>query len=393
MTLAPGSALTTGSEPARAVTARVLADLDDIVPRMGQAYRDEIPEYGALPPDQMEREVLQTSRGVVEAFFNRVVAGDETRTIDVPRAIAGAGRKRLRMGVPLEASLHAFRIAGRVVWEAVVEATRPGEEAALATLAAQWIDYVDRASTAFAEGYLDASHDHLRRLDTRRRAIVDALLEATGPGDAAAVASEYSLVLAPAYTPVLADGPDVTTRIDSLLAVAPKDTLAGFRGDRVLLLVPNEVTPSALRSVAGAGPIVLAWSTPAAVGDALPDRVRHAATILDAAMLTGVDRGAFGPDDLVVEQLLVSSPRTTETLRRTVLDRLGAEDSDGVFLATLRTYLDCGSVPDTAKSHVCHANTVAYRLNRVAEITGLDPRVPKDSAVLYLATTLEGSSS
>ncbi len=62
-----------------------------------------------------------------------------------------------------------------------------GEESALATLAGGWIEYLDRASSFFAEGYLAASHDQLRRLDARRSAIVDALLDAQDAAEVAAV--------------------------------------------------------------------------------------------------------------------------------------------------------------------------------------------------------------
>jgi len=57
-------------------------------------------------------------------------------------------------------------------------------------------------------------------------------------------------------------------------------------------------------------------------------------------------------------------------------------------MATLRTYLETGSIPETARREVVHSNTVGYRLNRVREITGLDPRTPRDSALLVLGLGL-----
>ncbi|HEX9889042.1 MAG TPA: helix-turn-helix domain-containing protein [Nitriliruptorales bacterium] len=382
-------ALKQSTEDVRAVANRVLADLDVIVPRMGQAYRDEIPEYASLPEELMSLEVLRISRRIVEEFFNRAVLGQDLQDTDVRATVRGAGRRRLEMGVPLEAGLHAFRIAGRVVWEVVVEAVRPGEEPALAQLAAQWIDFVDRVSTAFAEGYIGASHDHLRRLDARRRAIVDALLDARTPGDASAVAAEYSLSLAAAYAPVLIGGADITARIDALLAVAPKDTLAGFRGERVLLLIPGAVRPASLQSLATASASVCVWGSPRPVGDGLGDEVRHVGTVLEAARATGHTEGVFGPDDLLLAQLLSGHGRVADQLRERVLRPLVERDPDGVFRATLRTYAACGSVPETAEAEVVHPNTVAYRLKRVKELTGLDPRVPDESTLLVLALNLD----
>lgn len=381
--------LTQSTRDVRVVSERVLTDLDLIVPRMGQAYREEITEYSVLSDELMAHEVLRTSRRLVEEFFTAAVDGQDVRDTDVRPALRGAGRRRLEMGIPLEAGLHAFRIAGRVVWEVVVEAVRPGEEPALAQLAARWIDYVDRASTAFAEGYIAASHDHLRRLDARRRAIVDALLDARSPGDASAVAAEYSLNLAPSYAPVLLDGDDATARIDILLAAAPKDTLAGFRGDRVLLLVPGGLKTATMRALTAAASVVCVWGNPRPVGNGLSDEVRHLSALVDAARTAGHRDGVFGPDDLLVEQLLAGRTRVTDQLRTRILEPLAERDPDGVFRATLRTYARCGSVPETAEAEVVHPNTVSYRLKRIKELTGLDPRVPEESALLVLALHLD----
>ena len=45
-------------------------------------------------------------------------------------------------------------------------------------------------------------------------------------------------------------------------------------------------------------------------------------------------------------------------------------------------------MPETARHEHVHVNTVAYRLTRVRELTGLDPRVPDESALLVLGLGL-----
>jgi DNA-binding PucR family transcriptional regulator len=42
-------------------------------------------------------------------------------------------------------------------------------------------------------------------------------------------------------------------------------------------------------------------------------------------------------------------------------------------------------VPPVARELVVHVNTVNYRLRRVHELTGLDPRIPNQAAMLMLA--------
>ncbi len=374
----------------RAIAQRVLDAVEDLLPQMGATYQQEIEEYARLTPEQLEREVLRTSRRFIEEYFGRVSAGRDTTKVELS-GLAQAGRRRLEMGVSLDSALHAFRLAGRETWKAVVEAVEPGEEGALAQLAAGWIDYMDRASSSFAEGYLTASHEHLRRLDARRSAIVDALVDAGDWGEVAAVSARFSTQLAPRYRPVLLSGPDVLVRIDLLLQQAPTDTLAGRRGDRVLALLPDDGSdPAHLAKSAQARLTVSGRAV--APGPELGAEVHHLESVLSSAVRAGHDEGVFGPGELLLEQLLAGSPRVAEDVAARVLGPLIAQDADGIFVDTLRTYLGCGSVPETAEHEVVHPNTVAYRLRRVRDLTGLDPRTPTDAALLVIALTARGGS-
>jgi len=89
-------------------------------------------------------------------------------------------------------------------------------------------------------------------------------------------------------------------------------------------------------------------------GPELGDEVRHLDGVLGAAARAGHHEGVFGPDDLLLEQLLAGSTRVAHELTSRVLDPLVAQDPDGIFVATLRTYLGCGSVPETAEHEVVH---------------------------------------
>jgi hypothetical protein len=279
--------------------------------------------------------------------------------------------------------LRAYRIAGRTAWSALCAAVQPGEEALLADLGARWIDIVDRTSSALARAYLAASHDRLRDLDARRRELVEALLTATDPSEVAAVSLRFSTVLAPSYVPVVVGGAGAAAGIDALLADAPAGTLAGHRGDRVLLLVPHRLEAPLRRPGA-----VAASGRPAQCGRALLDEVRQVEQLLTTALAEGHEEGAFGPEDLLVEQLLLGNERVAEALRHQVADVLTTRDSSGVLLSTLRAYLRTGSVPEAARQEHVHVNTVAYRLGRVRELTGFDPRVPEQSALLVLGLGL-----
>jgi hypothetical protein len=349
---------------------------------MGAAYREEIPEYADLSPGQFAVDVLPVSRQLVTTFLACVLEGRSPTPREL-EVFERSGSQRLAMGMPLESVLHAYRIAGREAWAALCAAVDAGETAVLADLGTRWMDIVDRTSSVLAQAYLAASHERLRHVDARRRELVEALLSATEPSEVAAVSLRFSTVLASQYVPVLVAGVGAAAGIDALLAEAPPGTLGGHRGDRVLLLVPTR--SDALRE----RPAVLTcWGRPAACGPALLEEVHQVERLLLTALAEGRTEGSFGPDDLLVEQLLLGNERVANALRRRVLDVLASRDAGGVVTATLRTYLETGSIPETARREVVHANTVAYRHGRVRELTGLDPRLPQQSALLVLGLGL-----
>jgi PucR C-terminal helix-turn-helix domain len=369
-----------------ALARRMLIEVDDLVTRMGDAYRAEIPEYAALTPGELEAEVLPISRRAVTSFFSAFLNGRRPGSGDL-RAFEDSGRVRLVMGVPLDSVLHAYRVAGRVTWDAVVANIRPGEEVLLGDLAGGWIEFIDRASCLVARGYLAASHERMRHVDARRRELLEALLSATDPADVAAVALRFSTVLSSTYVPVVVGSEGAAGRIDALLDASRPGTLGGHRGNRVLLLVPEPLTGVAELHLAGGGP--LAYGRPARPGEDLVAAVREAEQLADIAAREYGGTGVYGPDDLLIEQLLLAAPRVTSVLRRRVCDVLSRRDPSGTLEATLRAYLSCGSVPETARSLVVHPNTVSYRLARIRELVDLDPRVPRQAVLLVLALGLK----
>lgn len=360
---------------------RTLARLDAVIDRLAGAYRT-VPEYGALSEGALEAEVLPVSREIIEAFLRAVSEGREPR-VEHLGVLEAMGRRRLEMGVPLEPMLHVYRIAGREVFDEIAAVSGDGDKDGLAALGRAWMDYIDRASSAAASSYLHASHERLRRIDAQRGALLDSLLAADDTSDAVAVAARFAVVLAPRYVPVLVAGPDVATHVDRITRAAPVDSLSGFRGSQVVILAPDVIAdPASL--IAGVPGAVLARGRAAEPGAVLAGEVRRVEGVLAAAVAHG-RTGCFGPDDLLLEQLVAASPTVAATLRQNVVARFRAADRGGIVESTLRAYLRTGSIPRTASAEMVHPNTVSYRLRAVAARTGLDPRIPDDAAVLLAA--------
>jgi hypothetical protein len=350
------------------------------VQELGLAYRAEVPEYAALSEQEISGEVLRVSEAVVRVFLDAMAAGRVPDTARVPE-LEAMGRRRLEMGIPLEAMLHVYRIAGRGMFNAIVAEIRPGEESSLRELGARWVDYIDQCSTRASTGYIEASNERVRRIEARRTAVLQALLGASDAAEVAAVASEFSLHLASGYAPVLLAAD--LGRLDKLNDVAPPSSLVGSRGAALVLLAADVVPDmGALRR--RFGDVLIVHGDVRPPGPELRAEIEHIERVLAAALARGV-RDVLGPDDLLLEQLVLSNRRGAASLDRAVLGPLKAKDSGGVLLQTLKCFLDTGSIPQTASRLVVHPNTAAYRLRRVAELTGLDPRVPSEAAVLVLA--------
>lgn len=368
------------SVSAAAVAQRVLDGIDALVARLGEAYR-AVPEYAALPPGVLEDEVLPISREIVGSFLRTAASGEIVSALTFPAA-AVSGRRRLEMGVPLEPMLHVYRIAGRLVFDEIAAVAGPLEKDELAVLGRAWIDFIDQASSVAASEYLEASHERLRRLDAQRGALLDSLLAVADVSDAAAVASEFSVVLAHRYVVVLVAAPEVTAQVDRLAAAAPPGSVTGVRGPHIVVLVPGAASD---RSLADLVPeATIAVGEPAEPGVALAGELRRTEALLKVALDLG-KTGWFGADDLLLERLVGGNPAVAEALARLVLEPLRRADRGGLTESTLRRFLESGSIPETAELELVHPNTVAYRLRRVAERTGCDPRIPVQAALLAAA--------
>lgn len=360
------------------VAQRLLDALPEFIAQLGRLYRAEVDEYARMPDGDFDREVLQVTRSVVADFLEAVAAG-RAPVVDERLGMASLGRRRVEMGISLDAMLHIFRISARGVFNAVVARVEPGEERALGVIGSQWLEYLDSASSSAAIAYLHASHDRVVQIEARAVALVEAVLAVDGPAGAAAVSAEFSVQLAEAYAPLCLPA---ASRRDAVSTAAPQGSLLSSRGDVLLVLVPGPHVVDGLPAAAGVD--VAAVGRPARLGDPLRTEVARAEVLLRIALRRGAV-GTLGPGDFLAEQLLAAAPAVADQVRRGLLDPLLAHDPDGVLQQTLSAYFESGSLAVAARHCVTHPNTVTYRLKRVAHLTGLDPRVPRDAAQLALA--------
>ncbi|MGL4373570.1 MAG: PucR family transcriptional regulator, partial [Turicibacter sp.] len=88
---------------------------------------------------------------------------------------------------------------------------------------------------------------------------------------------------------------------------------------------------------------------------------------------------------------LIAEELSVETKRRYIEKMIGELDEEDIEF--LKHYYTCNlSLKECAESMFIHKNTVQYRLDKIYRKTGLNPRVFKESALIYLAISLKSDT-
>jgi hypothetical protein len=369
----------------------LLEDIDALADRLTVMALQREPVYAELDlVDELRAACrLNLERGM-QVLAEKVPEGVEAE--DTSRR---TGRRRARQGVPLESVLRAYRLGGRLTWEALLEASRlrfagAYDEALLDAAAYVW-RVNDNSAAALVEAYrLEElrlqSHDL-----SRRHAILDALIEGRG-SDPAFLRNAATVLGLPE------DGP-------MLCVVAPMDTAGEYplRSPQEAMATQDLVSAWFVRprdevgliSLGGRpASVALEALRPCAVGRAGASPVVAGLGAIDAGyrMAQTAARTLDGPglavlDDRLPEALLVDNPELLPRLVGTALGGLmdlPPADRD-TLLQTLEELLACGGSPTHAATALfCHRNTVIYRMRRIEAATGRSIGNPRDRLLLTL---------
>jgi DNA-binding PucR family transcriptional regulator len=164
--------------------------------------------------------------------------------------------------------------------------------------------------------------------------------------------------------------------------------LAGVQGTRLDVVLGGDGTLDRgvriLADAFGAGPVVVG-PTVGSLSGAWSSALEALAALRAAPAWPAVPRPVPAAA-LLPERALNGEPVALQALVDTVFAPL--RDAGGSLLETVEAYLDCGgAVEATARALYVHANTVRYRLGRVADLCGLSPNDPRDGYVLRTAIT------
>lgn len=167
------------------------------------------------------------------------------------------------------------------------------------------------------------------------------------------------------------------------------DALCAVQGERLVVVLGGVEDPdkaaSGIADHFGAGAVV----TGPVVEDLLAANrsARSAVAGLRAAVAWPQAPRPVSSDDLLPERALSGDGHARRELVTTVYEPL--RDAGSGLLDTLTAYLDTsGSIEAASRLLFVHANTVRYRLRRIADVTGLSPSDARHAYTLRLALTL-----
>jgi sugar diacid utilization regulator len=398
------------SPAARAIAGRIAAGRHELAQRIVDRCREEIADYRLVDDEQVLADVLAFALDSLEAL----TAGGQPVPVARLELARAAGRRRFHQRISLDAFLHAVRIWARVVWDAVLEEVRPDRhdelEAAL-TVAFRLLSQIDQVSTAAADAYLDEVSDR----GLLRRDLMDALISGRGDTEIARRrAGALGLRLAENYVVIVlrasdADPDDahrqsLSTQValDRIVQAtrgwlhpAAGSLIVGMRHGDVVALYPVSGPDGVAEVRSQCAAMVGALGIDVGVGmggwhaglSAAACGYREALDAADIAEAKGIRDRVVALDEVLVDHIFRSSPYADRILAETMRPLIEYDRAhQGSLVTTLRTYLDAGlNLTRTAKALFVHPNTVEYRLRRIRELSGRDPRSPDDLLILSLA--------
>ena len=277
----------------------------------------------------------------------------------------------------LDALLETYLIGQRTVWEAIVEAAGPTPEGMRVAqeLTAFTFRYTHAINVAVAEAYLGESRALASEVERGRRDLLEGVLAGDPPDEQRAEA----LGLRPGVVVVAEPGERVVLR-----ALEREGAFVVARHDEVVGIVPAAAPELRARLAEAAAALQrnhgielraglsTSCATLAELGRGYAE-ARHA--LRHAAPVAALEEIAL------FDYLTLAADDTARRLLPPGLDQLAP------LAATLQAYADCDlNVARTAELLQVHANTVHYRLRRVHELTGRDPR--RFSELVELTTAL-----
>jgi hypothetical protein len=421
-------------DDSRAVLRELVAriDLDEYVARVQRAL-EQMPEYQGFVDGQVELDDRGPAgiRWNLEIFLRWATDGGEPTAAELERLRTMIGA-RAAEGRPPEEGLAVYRRAMRAGWEAVLESADERERAVLGGAFDVLLEWLDIVSAVFEQAYAEEREAPVSRREREARLLFERLVAGERPGPSGErTAAAIGFALDAPHRPLvaaLADG-DAAEHLRLAELLRGQGVLAVAEGRRVVGLTGATAVAKGRRvaGLAGAGPVDIGalrsgerlvvcevavgegidgastgggtarldgapeaagagLAAPRTAGGAgLAARLDEARTAVGLALAAG-RRGRVDLDAYLPELLIAHSPQLAARLSRRVFEPLtaaGREDlADTLALLAANGFERAA----TAAALPVHRNTLAQRVARIEQLTGLDLDDPRDRGTVWLAT-------
>jgi hypothetical protein len=360
-----------------------------------QKIVERVPAYAVaepVPAVELRRSVEENLR-----FLLAALGCHEDDDVDLGTPIA-TGQRRARAAMPLPEVLRAYRLVFSTLWDALLAHVRaaadPELTEALFGAATRLWQLADEHAVALTEAYRATTSEMLVRDQRRRSALVEALFLGTaGPDSCWEAASLLGLppdsgfVVVAAETTGLAEEslPDIEQRLAERGLASAWRLMPALQVGVVSTPEQRQAEVVALLGEVGRARVGISPRYGSVAETPRSLQLARAAISVQRPGTVGVHVFSSSP----LAGLMACDPAAADRLSLDVLGAalaLPAEDRD-VLLQTLHAYLDNqASAEQAARVLHCHANTVRYRLRRLAEVTGRSLQDPYELAELAAAS-------
>ena len=413
--MSPGTPAPGGVDMVRDESTRIIADVRARVAELAdtavRTIRAQIPSYRepyAPAPAELREQVLLHYLIKLD-----LVARGSTPTIEDIPFIRKAAMRRARAGLPLPDYISAYRTGHQVMWDAVLAAaggSRAGAEAALA-LAGPLMRYCDMVSEYAARTYTEYRRYAAAETASVRRDLVDALLEGHLPegGPALSAAQAHGLELdtravvvraVPVGAEIDADAPYAASAALTDTRVADTRTLSVVRGYEVVALpalghagdvrvLCDQLAELRARLADEGMPLAIGVSTVTQGVAGLPAAFREARAAIDLLPSEGgmAALPRLSPFEYMALRADPTAGHLVDPRVRTLIEEDRARG--GALITTIRAFAASDLNLRATAAHLrVHHNTAQYRLRRITERTGRNPRRIADLIDLLVAIAL-----
>jgi PucR C-terminal helix-turn-helix domain/GGDEF-like domain len=346
-----------------------LVDIVSVTERSLDLIRAEFPPYRLIDRREHLAAVRRQQQNLLDALGNgSVLAGDALT------AAADLARTRAGQGIDIDVLIGAFHLGDQVVWEAL-RAAAPDDGRALAEAAGLMLTSLHALSVTLAVGHAEASQIlHGRRITVSQR-LVELLSAGTVDSEAAAHAralglSDTAETLALVWRSPRAEA-DALDMLRALTAAGVPCVVAHLPAESVLLC--QGATAESLCS--HVRPCLA--ERPGGIGLPRPGLAGAAQSIADARLAAGAASRLSPPAVLRLDECWLDAVVLAER------ERLAPVIAPAAEVARTRPHLaeavvafaESGmQVTRAAQALSLHPNSLSYRLERWASLTGWHPR-------------------